>query len=305
MKLKYIKPKSAIRLLLKQNFHATHQYHRLRSWLEGKFGKDKVVIWQMGKVGSSTIWKSLESLHLDMLVYHVHFLETNKVNEIIERDRNNFSKLKFIYTETSQSEYLRSQLDSGIQGHWNIITLVRDPVAKTLSHFFQVLEHQRRLGFDHQKEEDETLLLQTAISQFHQKHVENLNGRHPFEWFNYELKENLHFDIFSAESLSDKDYCIYNTPNAKILLLKLETLNIACKAAFKDFLGIDDFTLVASNVGLQKRYGSLYRRFLDEVDLPISYLDAIYQTDLVKHFYSEFEIERFYHRWNSKRLYQG
>ncbi|MBE7386018.1 MAG: hypothetical protein F6J95_032105 [Leptolyngbya sp. SIO1E4] len=257
----------------------------------------------MGKVGSTTIWKSLESSNLGIPIYHIHTLSPEKISQAIAKDKANFSKVRFIYSETIQSEYLRSQLDrNNIVTPWSVITLVRDPVAHILSGFFQKLEGELLLGFDYRRkiqEEGDEKVVQEIIERFYEEHVNNLSRRHPFEWFNLELKENLNFDIFSATPLSGKDYHIYNTPLAKVLLFKLESLNDSYQSAFQEFLGIEDFNLVQSNVGLQKRYKSLYKDFLRHVNLPARYLDRIYQKEMVRHFYPDSEIEQFYQRWQS------
>ncbi|MEQ9356483.1 putative capsular polysaccharide synthesis family protein [Coleofasciculus chthonoplastes] len=293
--------KPLIQSSLRQDYRITHPYHRLRLWLEGLRSKDKIVIYQMSKVGSTTIWKSLESLNLDIPIYHVHTLRHEQISRAIERDKANFPKLRFMYPETIHSEYLRSQLDQkNIMHPWSVITLVRDPVAKILSSFFQNLEREFLLGLDYRKKikvEGDTKVLQEVIERFYQEKVDNSRRKHPFEWFNFELKDNLDFDIFAEPSIAGSNYYIYNTKLARILLLNLESLNDSYQSAFQEFLGLQNANLVQANVGLQKRYKSLYKSFLRNVDLPVDYLDEIYQTELVRHFYSESEIEQFYQRW--------
>jgi hypothetical protein len=293
--------KPLIQSLLRQNYHITHPYHRLRLRLGSLRSQDKIVIYQMSKVGSTTIWKSLEALNLDIPIYHVHTLRHEQISRAIERDKTNFPKLRFMYPETIHSEYLRSQLDQkNIINPWSVITLVRDPVAKILSSFFQNLERELLLGLDYRKRinaEGETKVLQEVIERFYQEQVGNSRRKHPFEWFNFELKESLNFDIFAAPSLSKRNYYVYNSRLARILVLKLESLNDSYQSAFQEFLGLQNFNLVQANVGLQKRYKSLYKSFLRHVNLPVDYLDKIYQTELVRHFYSQSEIEQFYQRW--------
>lgn len=106
-----MKNKSIIQSLLRQNYYVTHTYHRFHLWLEGQTSRDKIVVYAMPKVGSTTIWKSLESLSLSIPAYHIHTLSTEKINENVEIDKVNFQQLRFMYPETIQSEYLRSQLD--------------------------------------------------------------------------------------------------------------------------------------------------------------------------------------------------
>ncbi|MFP5272239.1 putative capsular polysaccharide synthesis family protein [Coleofasciculus sp.] len=289
--------------LIKENYRIKHPYYRLRLWLEGLHSKDKIVIYQMGKVGSTTIWKSLQSLNLNIPIYHIHSLNHERIRKAIETDQANYRKLHFMYPETLHSEYLRSQLDrKNIVNPWSVITLVRDPIAKILSGFFQKLEGELLLGFDYRKKikaEGDTKIVQEIIEGFYKERVENPSRIHPFEWFNFELKDHLNVDLFAASTLAGRNYYIDNTKLARVLWLKLESLNDSYQSAFKDFLGIQNFNLVQANVGLNKRYKNLYKIFLRNVNLPVDYLDNIYQTELVRHFYSKSEIEQFYQRWKS------
>jgi len=296
-------PKSAVHYLLQQNYYFNHTYHRLRLGLEGQRSNDKIVIYQMGKVGSTTVWKSLQALRLSAPIYHIHTLDRDKIRQYIARDKAQFPKLRFMYAETVQSEYLRRQLDVGTPSPWKVITLVRDPIAKTLSVFFQRLQDELFLGFDYRKRvktEGEATVLKEIINRFYQEYIDNPKAMHPFLWFNHEMHQNLNFDVFSSAPFAEKDYCIYEAATAKILLLKLERLNASYQTAFQDFLDIRDLTLVRSNVGEEKRYKKLYKRFLQEVSLPERYLDAIYQTDWVRHFYTDHEIQQFYQHWQTR-----
>jgi hypothetical protein len=89
----------------------------------------------------------------------------------------------------------------------SIRSLVRDPVAKILSSFFQNLEREFLLGLDYRKKikaEGDKKVLQEVIEKFHQEYVDNPSRTHPFEWFNFELRESLNFDLFAEHPLSGR-----------------------------------------------------------------------------------------------------
>ncbi|NJM97415.1 MAG: hypothetical protein HC800_09795 [Phormidesmis sp. RL_2_1] len=282
-----MKVRSFLQPLLRQNYYVTHSYHLLRLWREGLNRRGKIIIYQMGKVGSTTIWKSLESANLGVPLYHVHTLSPEKIDKRVEYDRINFSKRRFIYYESMQAEYLRGQIDHNqVNSSWRLITLVRDPIAKMISSFFQKLEIEIPLGLDYRKEvakEGEEKVLKSLSERFCKECVYNSDWEHPFEWFNHEIRANFDVDIFSETPLSGKDYCIYDAGTAKILLLKLESLNTCYESAFQEFLGLQNFNLVQSNIGSQKLYKNLYKAFLEQVDFPIDYIDKVYNSELIKH----------------------
>lgn len=296
MRLKYF-----IQSLLRQNYYVTHSYHFFRLWKEGLSKKDKIIIYQMGKVGSTTIWRSLESSNLDVPIYHIHNLSPDIINKRVEYGKVNFLKRRFIYHEFIQAEYLRHEIDKErINRSWRVVTLARDPIAQMVSSFFQKLETEIPLGLDYREKiktvgKDSTL--EELIERFHTSYVYNPDWEHPFEWFNHELRDNLGIDILMEPSLADKNYHVYSATTSEVLLLKLESLNDCYQNAFQEFLGLRNFNLVESNVGSQKLYKDIYREFIKRIDLPIDYIDKVYNHELIKHLYSDSDLEKFYRRW--------
>ena len=71
-----------LRRLSRSSYHlckAFYQYELERSFRSKT--KSPILIYQMGKVGSSTIKKSLEQINQDSVIYHVHFLTKDLVAE--------------------------------------------------------------------------------------------------------------------------------------------------------------------------------------------------------------------------------
>jgi hypothetical protein len=69
------------------------------------------------------------------------------------------------------------------------------------------------------------------------------------------------------------------------------------EAAFKQFLDIENFSLINANISEEKNYQTAYREFKDAIHLPCSYLDTVYESRHVKHFYTDEEISGFKARW--------
>ena len=102
---------------------------------------DPIVIYQMGKVGSLTIRSSLEelfrSLSLKIPMYHAHNINNLENLEAIIRTKwpnpaEALPQMK-LYTE------LRMKIDSVSKQKWNVMSLTRDPVARYISTFFQMI----------------------------------------------------------------------------------------------------------------------------------------------------------------------
>jgi len=101
----------------------------LTFYLSNLGAKESLIIYQMGKVGSSTILKSLEALELDIPIFHIHTLTQEGFNhgEKIYRDSGNrYSPRGTLW----KSIFLRKQIDKGLnKKKYKVVTLVRDPIA--------------------------------------------------------------------------------------------------------------------------------------------------------------------------------
>jgi hypothetical protein len=102
--------------------------------------KGTIIVYQMGKVGSSAILKSLQSLNLSKPIFHVHYL-THDAIDGIERKYANLSKPipKHICTSRILLNDIKKSVD-GINKKLKIVTLVREPVARNISAFFQNID---------------------------------------------------------------------------------------------------------------------------------------------------------------------
>ena len=79
---------------------------------------------------------------------------------------------------------------------------------------------------------------------------------------------------------------------------KLEKLNENAKIAFREYLGVDVIKIKNQNLGENKEYSSVYRKFKESVKLPKSYVDLMYNSKFALHFYSNEEIDLFRKRWS-------
>jgi hypothetical protein len=119
-------------------------------------------------------------------------------------------------------------------------------------------------------------------------------------WFDIEIKGTFGIDVFASDFPKSKGYEIYKGRKAELLLIRLEDLRRCARKAFKEFLDIEDFNLVDSNIAKKKEYYHIYKRFLDTIVLSETYLDEIYSIKWVKQFYSDDEITELKTKWRKK-----
>lgn len=279
------------------------QYRIERTLLtDRRKNREILFVHQMGKVGSSTLVKSLK--HVEdasrLRIHYTHFLspEGLALYEQLETSAvGGWAKLpgrkKRILTK---SRILSNHLYAGefADRSCKLISLVRDPVATNLSGFFynnhwwpeDLVAHCRseRQGW-------QQALLETFLSGYpHQV---------PEVWFDWELKGVFGIDIFTTLFDQSAGYQIYQAANYPLLLIRLENLQELTVETISGFLGLKSFKLKRSNVAGEKWYGDLYRKFKASVELPPSYLDQMYGGRAVRHFYSPVEIERFRAKWEN------
>ncbi|NMD06050.1 MAG: hypothetical protein GYA72_09450, partial [Deltaproteobacteria bacterium] len=90
-----------------------------------------VIVFQSGKVGSTSLHLSLEKkfkeLEISTPVYHAHILE--KIDQRIERIKQIRTDPSASIQKLLESKKIRQQMDNNHEQCWNVISMVRDPVA--------------------------------------------------------------------------------------------------------------------------------------------------------------------------------
>ena len=253
-----------------------------------------VLIYQMGKVGSESIQASFDALGLPNI--HAHFLSWQSLNDV----ENYYLKRpqEKIPEHVHRSKKLRAIIDE-TRGRirWKVITLVREPVARTISAIFQNLTSSMPHINSLDESDASKQILAYALEQF-----DNFNEKSDYicTWFDKEIKDVFNFDVYALEFSKKNGYQIFEAGNADILLIKLEKLAECHQRAFQDFLDIQRFPLIQANVGDQKPYRRLYKNVLDSISIPQLSLERVYSSRYTQHFYAREEIQHFRRRWSSQ-----
>lgn len=280
----------------KKKMLISHFYHyKIRNQATAK---DIILIYQMGKVGSKTITRSLKGLNLNMMIYQTHCLDYGNIARLWKEQTRFFDRP--IKSHLVRSKALRKTIDrEGFDRRkWMVITLVREPIAVITSWFFQ--------GISIYVPNFESRCLQGTLTSEELIDIffNDFPGHDwPLIWLDSEVKKFLEIDVFSREFPKGKGYSIFEGSYADLLLLKLERLDICGNQAMKDFLGIESFVLKNANVGKKKYYSTAYLSFRKTIVFPDDYLEAVYSHKYSKHFYGADEINRFKAQWGEgKRL---
>lgn len=269
-----------------------------------------VIVYSVGKVGSSSVAATLEVALKGRNVAHVHWLRAEQLRAdeayYKRRARDYWGKRqmsRFMPRYVWLGQQLGHAVKSATPGTvWDVVTLVRDPVARNVSSFFQDLE----LMFDfwpaqELKARPVDEIAARLVEMFLDSYVADGSlleiGGDPLTWFDAELKPVFGVDVFAKPFPVSRGYDTYSSANARVLLLRLEDLDRVASTAFAEFLGATAEKVVQSNDAAGKVYSAVYSRFKKLLELPSEYLDRMYCSSYSKHFYSEQELARFRSRW--------
>lgn len=290
-----------IKNFLEKNYYFSKKYKYTQFYLSHLQDKKALIIYQMGKVGSSTVMDSLNALALDMYIYHVHVL-THEWIDKTERIYKNASKVNnkiVIDNHLVTSFYLRKKLDKSPQDKkWKVVTLIRDPIARNISSFFEAFEQyfpDVALSY-----KNESKKMEDHVEELVELFLKKFNHDTPLIWFDEYMKPVFGIDVFSSEFPISKGFKIYEEKQADLLLIRLENLTECLRDAFRDFLNIENIIIKNTNISSRKMYYTAYRKFIESIELPDSYLNKMYTSKYVQHFYSQEEIEGFKAKWCKK-----
>jgi len=241
-----------------------------------------ILIYQMGKVGSAAIRDSLTKHGIEN--YQVHYLQENTVTKLKNRHVEIGMKIP---PHLLRSEIILEQKLLDTSG-FKIISLLRDPVARNLSAFFQNIDSFFPNGSYKQKTSEE------LIDTFMKKYSHNVS----INWFESEFKQTLGLDICDFDIDTSAGVYFFEKNGIDILLMKVESKDENKTAALIKFLDYDDdFELLKTNVGEDKSYAEQYKEFKKMIKIPTEYLDKMYNSRLITSFYSENDIEKMKNKW--------
>ena len=255
---------------------------------------DPIIIYQPGKVGSSTILASLNqafhSAKTEAPVYHAHHL--NNLEQMEADIKSKFPNPRRCLEKLAIDKELRRKIDHDSDQRWNIISLTREPVARTISTVFEMLD----VIFPGWKEKYQAG--QWDLHEMQDVIVKRyVSGPGQGDWYDTQMKAVFDIDVYAQPFPYHQGFEIYHGKNnSRLLLLRLEDLNRVGQKVVGEFLNLKHFELVQANVAEDKEYSSLYREF-KKMPLPDSFLERMYASRYARQFYSEDEIHGFYQKW--------
>lgn len=249
-----------------------------------------VLVYQMGKVGSSTVYKSLKKASLPNPIFHLHFLSDDLLKH---RETHQKAGVHIPY-HIILGEAIHRKMAKKPKTEYKIISLVRDPIAYVVSNVFQNPHFaSQNIKIDGGSIEPNKVRLYLTEMLSEPDAFKYVN-----EWFDRELKSVFAIDVFAEPFRVNLGYTIYRGAYAEALVIRLEDLSQKGPEAVAKFLGLDSpLSLKQTNSRSQSDEADTYQRVKKEIGISKDLCREIYSSKFAKHFYNEAMIDKFIAKW--------
>lgn len=245
--------------------------------------ENPILVWTMGKVGSSSIAKSLRHAGFDCR--HLHTLRP----EMLEMHRKRHIA-KGLDLRAHFMEHTQAAIES--IPHWRtegvrIVTLVREPLERNVSAYF----HNLALLAPELSDED--------VAGHVEKFLEVYPHGVPLRWIDEELSRALGFDFYALPFDRSARYSYYEIDRLQICVMRTDAEDEQKSAALERL--VDEWVpILASNVSSKKSYASIYKRVREAVAMPKPLIERAYNSRYVQHFWTPEEIAGFRAKWGAE-----
>lgn len=248
-----------------------------------------IIVYSMTKSGSTSLHESIRKYKNAI---KVHSLAPDETQEFMERRAENYhdpgmelldQRGRLLYQHVAQRRRFAKY-----------ITLVRNPLERDISRFFQKFNRYAPLDNDGNLTISEDDMVNFALDKIeHDKQV-------GLDWFDDEYKKNLGIDIYEHPFPRETGIQRLQFDHADVLLMKLETPDEDKVQAVRDFLEVPDFNLDRTNVASEKEFADVYKLIKKRIILPEAFIDNALASKITRHFYTTEEIEASRTKWVSR-----
>lgn len=245
--------------------------------------EDRILIYQMGKVGSTSLGRALGDRGIQI---HNFYPSNEPWPRLPTYGLGLARKLAhaIFYRAIRRGVRKRRTL--------KVITLVRDPIARNISMYFQDIHYwlahyhtERRPNIGRRDDID-------VVSDCFR---EMFDHRYPLEWFDRELKRVTGVDVYDYTFDRNTGCSRVETGTTSILIIQAERLSENWSQV-EAFCG-SKLEWREDNRAARKWYGPSYDAFLARFSMSAEELDEVYSSRYATFFYSEESLAGFRRRW--------
>ncbi|MAF64005.1 MAG: hypothetical protein CL680_21420 [Blastomonas sp.] len=262
--------------------------------------KIPVLIYQQGRVASTSVYESLKNSFPHIPIYHLHTLSAERADEELRKLKgNNERSFHYLHLGKIFGKLINSRAFKNKKEPWKVITIFRDPIEILMSLYILHLE----------KNEEKIISAYGSLSEQNSlKYIkEKMEADDPrnweiVTWFDSVFKKEIGVDIFAKKFDPVKGYQIIKNDNFEVLIMKFEELSKAYKYGVSELLGlpVDRLDIEYTNLHNNKSAADLQRYIRSELRFNEKFLDQIFDSKVYKHFYSSQQLTHLKSKWLEK-----
>jgi len=243
--------------------------------------KDTVFIYQMGKVGSTSLAHSIPN------AVHIHaFYTKNHTCPARLKGLAKFGWRYYIYR--IEQELVAALLRKAFRDRkeTKIITLVREPIKRNVSMFFHDLDaylfaaHTNCLNTRVKplptRNQNQSLLTEVFDQEF--------DHQYPLTWFDEEMQSMTELRVYDTAFDKEKGFSIVSNQKYKLLCLRTDKI-VQRGKEINDFIG-EEVSIKMNNQAQKKWYGDLYKQFILDYKISGELDNLIKASRYYKHFFN-------------------
>ena len=298
------------------------------------FNEDLILVYQMGKVASSTVYSSL--IKRGFNTFHFHHLNDKTSSQLEYIMKHSYAPKNYIeeiLRGNLRSKFFQNRFFLNDKEHLNkikIISITREPISYLISAFFQNYSSLYYYYYNKTNSIDKYSVknlksLKKYFLNYIDKYLEiysNSNSidddnyqelwenikdtdlkhflllcRWPLIWFDREMNNIFDFDIFNFEFDKNSGFNVYNINGVSKLVFKIEKFKDIAKKQIGNFVNDNEFEIINDNISTEKEYKKLYKEFCSSIILPKEFIEYQYSSKYAKFFYTNKELNNFSKKW--------
>lgn len=245
-----------------------------------------VLVYQMGKVASKTIVATLEQFS-GYQPFHAHQLSPGNM----ARRRPEKEKIKGRAAAGLSSLVWRAIHDVVIaesDRQVKIVTMVREPIGRNISAFFQGLDKRTQIQQAH---------VNASMYQLIEIFLNTYPHTRPLTWFDDELRDVTGIDVYAHAFPRELGYQRIQQGRFDVLIMRHDLADSTKAECLAQFLNLPRVDIVQANLSENKIYSQRYREFQKAIRLSERYVDDLLESRYARHFFPDDERERLRHKW--------
>lgn len=247
-----------------------------------------VLVYTAPKVASTAVTQALKAIE-GLAVYQVHLINRANVDKLrremrrrgLAAEHNRIARIVEL-ANALHAEMIKTRRPA------KIVTLVREPVARNISYYFEVLDLLWKAEHAH-----EQVGVGPLVAEFYDRftHDRGIN------WFDNEFKPMLGIDVYEHPFPHELRFLRIDAEPYDVLIMRHDLDDREKEKCLADLIGVPTVTLSPKNVSSEKAYSAAYREFLNRINLPEQYVDELLNSKYARHFFSAEELRQVRAKW--------